>query len=62
MNEIWAPQANVLIDLVSSDPALIDIDPVQNGREMGAFEADGITPDAKQGGSSRSAGSLLPIG
>jgi hypothetical protein len=48
MNEIWAPQANVLIDLVPSKPALID-DPDQNARDMGAFEADGVTPDTKQG-------------
>ena len=48
MNEIWAPQANVLIDLVPSKPALID-DPEQNARDLGAFEADGITPDTKKG-------------
>jgi hypothetical protein len=48
MNEIWAPQANVLIDLLSDKPALID-DPDQNARDMGAFEADGITPDTKKG-------------
>jgi hypothetical protein len=49
MQEIWGPQANVLIDLVSDKPALIDNDPDQNAREMGAFEADGFTPDTKQG-------------
>jgi hypothetical protein len=49
MNEIWAPQGNVLIDLVSSKPALIDEDPDQIARDIGAFEADGITPDTKQG-------------
>ena len=48
MNEIWAPQANVLIDLHPSKPALID-DPEQNARDMGAFEADGITPDTNKG-------------
>ena len=48
MNEIWAPQANVLIDLHPSKPALID-DPEQNARDLGAFEADGITPDTKKG-------------
>jgi hypothetical protein len=48
MNEIWAPQANVLIDLVPSKPALID-DPDQIARDLGAFEADGITPDTKKG-------------
>jgi hypothetical protein len=48
MNEIWAPQANVLIDLVPSNPALID-DPDQIARDLGAFEADGITPDRKKG-------------
>lgn len=49
MNEIWTPQANVLIDLYPSKPALIDSDPEENAREMGAFLADGFTPDAKQG-------------
>jgi hypothetical protein len=49
MNEIWTPQANVLIDLVSDKPALINNDPDQNARDMGAFEADGFTPDTKQG-------------
>lgn len=49
MNEIWAPQANVLIDLVSDKPALIDDEPDQNARKMGAFEADGLTPDTEQG-------------
>jgi hypothetical protein len=39
MNEIWAPQANVLIDLVPSKPALID-DPDQIARDLGAFEAE----------------------
>ena len=48
MNEIWAPQAKVLIDLVPSKPALID-DPDQIARDLGAFEADGFTPDTKQG-------------
>jgi hypothetical protein len=48
MNEIWTPQANVLIELVPSNPALID-DPDQNARDLGAFEADGITPDTKKG-------------
>ena len=48
MNEIWAPQANVLIDLHPSKPALID-DPEQNARDLGYFEADGVTPDAKKG-------------
>jgi hypothetical protein len=48
MNEIWAPQANVLIDLHPSKPALID-DPEENARDMGAFEADGFMPDTKQG-------------
>jgi hypothetical protein len=48
MNEIWAPQANVLIDLHPSKPALID-DPEQNARDLEAFEADGITPDTKKG-------------
>jgi hypothetical protein len=48
MNEIWAPQANVLVDLLSDKPALID-DPDQNARDMGAFEADGFTPDTKKG-------------
>jgi hypothetical protein len=48
MNEIWAPQANVLIDLVPSKPALID-DPDQIARDLGAFEADGFTPDTKKG-------------
>ena len=48
MKEIWAPQANVLIDLVSDKPALID-DPDQIARDLGAFEADGITPDTKKG-------------
>jgi hypothetical protein len=48
MNEIWAPQANVLIDLVPSKPALID-DPDRNARDLGAFEADGFTPDTKKG-------------
>jgi hypothetical protein len=38
----------VLIDLVPSKPALID-DPDQIARELGAFEADGITPDTKKG-------------
>jgi hypothetical protein len=49
MNEIWTPQANVLIDLYPSKPALIDNDPDENAREMGAFQADGFTPDTKQG-------------
>jgi len=49
MNEIWTPQANVLIDLHPSKPALIDNDPDENAREMGAFQADGFTPDTKQG-------------
>jgi len=49
MNEIWAPQANVLIDLLSDKPALIDSDPDENARDMGAFLADGFTPDTKQG-------------
>jgi len=49
MNEIWTPQANVLIDLYPSKPALIDSDPDENAREMGAFLADGFTPDTKQG-------------
>ncbi|MEP6847747.1 MAG: hypothetical protein ABI999_02745 [Acidobacteriota bacterium] len=49
MNQIWTPQANVLIDLLSDKPALIDSDPDENAREMGAFEADGFTPDTKQG-------------
>ena len=48
MNKIWTPQANVQINLVSDKPALID-DPEQNARDIGAFEADGITPDTKQG-------------
>ena len=48
MNEIWASQANVLIDLLSDKPALID-DPEQNARDIGAFEADGFTPDTKKG-------------
>jgi hypothetical protein len=48
MNEIWTSQANVLIDLYPSKPALID-DPEQNARDMGAFEADGVTPDTKEG-------------
>jgi hypothetical protein len=47
MNEIWAPQANVLIDLVPSKPALID-DPEQIARDLGAFESGGI-PDMKKG-------------
>jgi len=49
MNEIWTPQANVLIDLYPSQPALIDSDPDENARDMGAFLADGFTPDTKQG-------------
>jgi len=49
MNEIWTPQANVLIDLYPSKPALIDNDPDENARDMGAFLADGFTPDTKQG-------------
>ena len=49
MNEIWTPQANVLVDLYPSKPALIDNDPDENAREMGAFQADGFTPDTKQG-------------
>ena len=49
MNEIWTPQANVLIDLYPSKPALIDNDPDENAREMGAFQSDGFTPDTKQG-------------
>lgn len=49
VNEIWTPQANVLIDLYPSKPALIDNDPDENAREMGAFQADGFTPDTKQG-------------
>jgi hypothetical protein len=49
MNEIWTPQANVLIDLYPSNPALIDSDPDENAREMDAFLADGFTPDTKQG-------------
>jgi hypothetical protein len=49
MNEIWTPQAHVLIDLYPSKPALIDNDPDENAREMGAFQADGFTPDTKQG-------------
>jgi hypothetical protein len=49
MNEIWTPQANVLIELYPSKPALIDNDPDENAREMGAFQADGFTPDTKQG-------------
>jgi hypothetical protein len=48
INEIWASQANVLIDLVPSKPALID-DADQIARDLGAFEADGITPDTKKG-------------
>ena len=49
MNEIWTPQANVLIDLYPSKPALIDNDPDENARDMGAFLADDFTPDTKQG-------------
>jgi hypothetical protein len=49
MNEIWTPQANVLIDLLSDKPALIDNDPDQNARDMGAFGKDGVTPDTEQG-------------
>jgi hypothetical protein len=49
MNEIWTPQANVLIELHPSKPALIDSDPDENAREMGAFLPDGFTPDTEQG-------------
>jgi hypothetical protein len=48
MNKIWTPQANVLIELVPSNPALID-DPDQNARDLGAFEKDHYTPDTKKG-------------
>jgi hypothetical protein len=48
MNKIWTPQANVLIDLVSSRPALID-DHEQIARDLGFFEADGVTPNKKKG-------------
>ena len=39
----------MLIDLYPSKPALIDNDPDENARDMGAFLADGFTPDTKQG-------------
>lgn len=48
MNEIWGPQANVLIDLHPSNPAVLD-DPYQNALEMGALKADGVTPDVSRG-------------
>jgi hypothetical protein len=47
MNEIWRPQANVKIDLVFSDPALMDAE--QNARVLGFFKADGFTPDVEKG-------------
>lgn len=47
MNEIWASQANVIIDLLSDKPALIDDDPEENARTMGAFQPDGFTPDTR---------------
>ena len=47
MNQIWTPQANVLIDLLSDKPALIDSDPDENAREMDAFLPDGFTPDTR---------------
>jgi hypothetical protein len=40
MNEIWGPQANVKIDLVFSEPALIDDSPYQIAREIGAYKVD----------------------
>ena len=58
MNEIWTPQANVLIDLLSDTPALINNDPEENARTMGAFLADGFTPDAAQGVVKESIGML----
>ena len=58
MNEIWTPQANVLIDLLSDTPALINNDPEENARTMGAFLADGFTPDATQGVFKESIGML----
>ena len=58
MNQIWTPQANVLIDLLSDAPALINNDPEENARTMGAFLADGFTPDATQGVLKESIGML----
>jgi hypothetical protein len=53
MNEIWTPQANVVIDLVPSTPALIDNDPDQNAQQIGAFKVDPMTglntPDEEKG-------------
>jgi hypothetical protein len=52
MNDIWGPQANVLIELVPSTPALI-WDAEQNARQIGAFKVDPVTglkiPDEEKG-------------
>ncbi|MEP7074715.1 MAG: hypothetical protein ABI878_02810 [Acidobacteriota bacterium] len=58
MNQIWTPQANVLIDLVLDSLALINNDPEENARAMGAFQSDGFTPDATQGVFQESIGML----